>query len=252
MALVPDAAEPAEHVALPRGRRPAGRVNAIELAAPKPPPPSRGKPGPIGHVVTPTQRRLVQHWVAAGLSQHKIAGLMGITAMTLQKHYRYELDHGEEIANANVAANLYRIACSNAPSAAGAAQYWLNKRSDKFREAPRRVELTGKNGAPVAVASANLTLDPRRLSSDQRDALREILLAAAGDVGDEDRVVDQDGDSGLVDDTPDNDAEHVAALEREADVDRAALTADDWPGDAAGETRGVDDPAGENQTSGFE
>ena len=120
-----------------------------------------------------------------GRIKAKIAALMGIADVTLQKHYRYELDHGEEIANANVAANLYRIACSNAPSAAGAAQYWLNKRSEKFKETPRRLELTGKNGAPVAVASAQLTLDPRKLTADQRDALRDILMAATEDGGDD-------------------------------------------------------------------
>ena len=185
MALVPDTPSPAPPTPATtlasrahRARKTAPPPTVAELATP-------GKPGRPGHVVTASQQRLVQHWTAVGVSQHKIAGMMGISADTLQKYYRYELDHGEEIANANVAANLYRIACSNAPSAAGAAQYWLNKRSEKFKETPRRLELTGKNGAPVAVASAQLTLDPRKLTADQRDALRDILMAATEDGGDD-------------------------------------------------------------------
>jgi len=212
------------------------RVSSVAAAAERRAPKKRGAPA---HVVTPTQKRLVQHWTAVGLSQAKIASLMGISPDTVQKYYRYELDHGEEIANANVAANLYRIACGPTPAAAGAAQYWLNRRSDKFREGAKRVELTGKNGAPVAVASAQLTLDPRKLSTDQRDALRQILLAASDDAytptddADEDVDIDVDADDAFSD-PPDVDG-----------VDHASLGAADWPGDAPGETLGVDDPAGD-------
>jgi len=232
VALIPDADAPdapAMSVRATRFRRAAdiarltGRPNRAPLTH------EPGKVGKPAHAVTPTQQRLVQHWTAVGLSQAKIAGLMGIAVCTLQKYYRYELDHGEEIANANVAANLYRIACSSAPSAAGAAQYWLNKRSEKFREAPRRVELTGKNGAPVAVASAQLTLDPRKLTAAQRDALREILTAASEDVVED--AVDENGE--------------LLMPTGEDGVDASSLDADDWPGDDADARRSVDDPAGD-------
>ena len=79
----------------------------------------------------------------------------------------------------------------------------------------------------MAVASAQLTLDPRKLTADQRDALREILMAAS-DAAPDSEEPDTDG------------------------VDAASLTADDWPGDDADARRSVDDPTGEDHTSGFD
>lgn len=138
-------------------------------------PPKRGAPG---HVPTPTTRRLVQHWTATGLSRVAIARLMGMNRDTLYKHYGFELDNGIEIANANVAANLYRIATSNTPSAAGAAQYWLNRRSEAFRESAKRVEMTGKDGAPIQIDQRTAIIDVRKLGAGDRDSLRAILLKA--------------------------------------------------------------------------
>ena len=171
MALVPDD-EPTEHVVLPTRPKHPSPIRAVARG-----PKRAGRPG---HVVTDVQKRLVQHWVAAGLSQNKIAGMMGISPDTLQKYYRFELDHGEEIANANVAANLYRIATSDAPSAAGAAQYWLNRRSEKFKEV-KRVELTGKDGKPMQVDSRVASIDVRKLDADERDTLRALLMKASDD-----------------------------------------------------------------------
>ena len=165
MPLVPDADEPC--YPMPKGLQP---PSALTKAFAK----RNGRPP---HVVTPVTQRLVRHWVAGGLFQDRIAKMMGISTDTLQKYYRYELDNGEDIANANVAANLYRIATGNSPSAAGAAQYWLNRRSEKFREAAKRVELTGRDGKPIEVQSA-ATFDPRKLSADEREALRSLLVKA--------------------------------------------------------------------------
>lgn len=59
------------------------------------------------------------------------------------------------------------------------AQLWLKSVASRFRDdytERTQTELSGPNGAPVRVESK--TVDSKALSQEQRDALREILLAA--------------------------------------------------------------------------
>jgi transposase len=59
------------------------------------------------------------------------------------------------------------------------AQLWLKSVASRFRDdytERTQTELSGPNGAPVRVESK--TVDSKALSQDQRDALRELLMAA--------------------------------------------------------------------------
>ena len=55
-------------------------------------------------------RRQVEALAGYGIPEAEIAGVIGIDAKTLRKHYSHELDHGHTKANARVAENLYRKA----------------------------------------------------------------------------------------------------------------------------------------------
>ena len=64
-----------------------------------------------------------------GVPEAEIAGVVGIDAKTLRKHYRCELDHGHTKANARVAENLYRRATGESREAVTAAIFWLKTRA---------------------------------------------------------------------------------------------------------------------------
>ena len=75
------------------------------------------------------QRRHVQALAGFGIPESDIAGLIGVDAKTLRKHYRSELDHGHTKANAKVAENLYRMALGQGREAVTAAIFWLKTRA---------------------------------------------------------------------------------------------------------------------------
>ena len=52
---------------------------------------------------TEEQRRLVKSLAAYGTRQEEIAGVVGVSAKTLRRHFRGELDRGATEANTQVA-----------------------------------------------------------------------------------------------------------------------------------------------------
>jgi DNA-binding XRE family transcriptional regulator len=58
------------------------------------------------------QRLLVKSLAAIGITQQKIARLLGVSRKTLTKHLRNELDHGSIEAEAEVAKNFFQMARS--------------------------------------------------------------------------------------------------------------------------------------------
>ena len=56
--------------------------------------------GRRGHKPDPAGRRQVEALAGYGIPEAEIAGVIGIDAKTLRKHYRHELDHGHTKANA--------------------------------------------------------------------------------------------------------------------------------------------------------
>lgn len=59
---------------------------------------------------TAEQRRMVKSLAAFGNKQDQIASLLKLSARTLRKHFREELDHGATDANSQIANALYKKA----------------------------------------------------------------------------------------------------------------------------------------------
>ena len=81
------------------------------------------------HLPDASGRRQVEALAGYGVPEKEIAGVVGIDAKTLRKHYREELDHGHTKANARVAENLYRKATGDGREAVIAAIFWLKTRA---------------------------------------------------------------------------------------------------------------------------
>lgn len=105
--------------------------------------------GRRAHRPEPATRRQVEALAGYGIPEAEIAGVVGIDAKTLRKHYRPELDHGHTKANARVAENLYRKATGEGREAVIAAIFWLKTRAG-WKETSV-TELTGKDHEPVTV-----------------------------------------------------------------------------------------------------
>ena len=81
---------------------------------------------------------------ACGVPADDVARAIGITAPTLRKYYRDELDLGHVKATCRIAANLFRIASGTGPKAVTAAIFWLKCRAGWSEYAPPPVSHFGK------------------------------------------------------------------------------------------------------------
>ena len=139
--------------------------------------PKRGRPP---HKPTEATRRQVMQFSAMGLTKRQIAKLLAIGEGSMYKYYRNELETAESQALFNVATNLYNIATDPTnKSSAVAAMFWMKTRGG-WREKNRLDEMEQK-AIETAEGSGNSqqVLDPRLLSLEQRQALREIVTVAA-------------------------------------------------------------------------
>lgn len=88
----------------------------------------RKRPGRPEYQPTPKQREEVERGAACGVPQDTIARIIGISKMTLRKHFADELVHGKDKANGKVASFLFDKATGkhgNEHSAVIAAIFWL-------------------------------------------------------------------------------------------------------------------------------
>ena len=85
--------------------------------------------GRRAHKPDPAGRRQVEALAGYGIPEAEIAGVVGIDAKTLRKHYRHELDHGHTKANSRVAESLYRKALGDGAQSVTAAIFWLKTRA---------------------------------------------------------------------------------------------------------------------------
>src|SRR5262245_40937018 len=81
--------------------------------------------GRPAHAPAEKDRKTVESLAGFGISEEKIARLIGVDAKTLRKYYRNELDLGSDKANSTLAQKLYRIATGSSPQAVNAAKFWL-------------------------------------------------------------------------------------------------------------------------------
>ena len=105
--------------------------------------------GRPSHKADPVVRRQVEAMAGYGVPEIDIAGVVGIDAKTLRKHYRDELDHGHIKANVRVAENLYRKATGEGRESVIAAIFWLKTRAG-WRETNVH-EIAGPRGGPVEI-----------------------------------------------------------------------------------------------------
>lgn len=131
------------------------------------------------HVPTAKTRQGVMYGQGLGLSQLAIAKILGISLDTLRSHYEMELSISREVMVSDIQANLYNIARD--PNHKGTVQagiYLLSKLGGEVYREKKSVELSGPDGQPLQIDQKTQTIDPTLLSSEQRDALREIMTSA--------------------------------------------------------------------------
>lgn len=98
------------------------------------------------------QRAIVKQLAAFGVPHVNIcemvvgAGNPPIDVKTLKKHFAYELDNGLHEAVAKVAGSLFK----NALDGNITAQIFYLKTRGGWRETPTALELSGKDGTPIA------------------------------------------------------------------------------------------------------
>jgi hypothetical protein len=116
---------------------------------------------------TDAERKQVEALSGYGLPIDQIAVLIrdGISVDTLTKYYGKELVEGKAKANGQVGKTLFQKAMAGDTTAA----IWWSKTQMRWKEVQAH-EITGKDGAPIAVA----TLDVSKLGT---EVLAQIMAA---------------------------------------------------------------------------
>jgi hypothetical protein len=101
------------------------------------------------HEPNEKDRKTVETMAAHGIPELDIAQVIGISAPTLRKWYRNELDTGAIKANSMVAQSLYQKALGSGNGAVAACIFWLKVRAGwveprPWEEQPGRKELQQK------------------------------------------------------------------------------------------------------------
>lgn len=104
--------------------------------------------GTPAHEPTEKSRKQVETMAGYGIPSDDIAAAIGVSAPTLRKYYRAELDVGHVKANTAVVQSLYKKALGDGPAAVTAAIFWLKCRckwSDRVEaingDVPQSVEV---------------------------------------------------------------------------------------------------------------
>jgi hypothetical protein len=109
------------------------------------------------------QRKKVSDMAAVGITHEQIAAVLGISADTLTKHFRSEIDTASPNANLRVAQSLYVQALEGNTAAA---IFWLKCRA-RWREQHDPEALTGGGDVSVTLKVGNR---PIRLLESQDDS----------------------------------------------------------------------------------
>jgi transposase len=109
------------------------------------------------HKPTEQMRLQVKTLAAVGIRHEDIAAKLGISADTLTKYYRKELDDGRVDANAQVGKSLFEQAKAGNTAAM---IFWLKTRAG-WKEVQTH-EITGRDGEPIEFKEVKLTIvDPQ-------------------------------------------------------------------------------------------
>ena len=109
---------------------------------------------------TPKERRQVRKLVGLGLTHEDISGVIGISEKTLRRHFRKELETGVAIANARVAASLFRQATSKIKPNPTCAIFWMKARAGWRDQDPKEPEIGKKAQTQQAAHKARNRFKP--------------------------------------------------------------------------------------------
>lgn len=126
------------------------------------------------HVVTKRTRQGVLYGAGLGMEPKVLARIMGVPTDELQALYAPELETATHLMMSDVQTNLYNIARDpRHTSSVKAGVYLLGKLGNRVYQEARIATQTA-----LMVNPTTRTIDPSLLDDDQRDALKDILLAA--------------------------------------------------------------------------
>ena len=103
------------------------------------------------HVPDVKTRKHVLGMASIGFDQERIAAVIEIDPKTLRRHYRYELDHAADKANAMVGTTFLQLATGGGDwrkANMRAVETWARFRMG-WREPPQGLEFSGPNGGPI-------------------------------------------------------------------------------------------------------
>jgi hypothetical protein len=134
------------------------------------------KDGPKPLEPTEEQRKIVTMAAAVGTPHHDIGKLVGLSANTLRKYFRHELDVGAARASFQVGVNLYKMATGD-PSqmTTVTAAIWWSKAKMGWQD-PSRIRGTSTVGAPVENCGRVIVIPQ---DSDRGDASLPIIPGQA-------------------------------------------------------------------------
>ena len=107
------------------------------------------------HRPTDDFRKQVEEASGLGLPQDQICALVGISDVTLRKHYESELGLGKARASAQIAKTLFNKAVQGGDTTA---MIWWTKAQMRWSETMRQ-EVTGKDGGGIVIHINNQDTD---------------------------------------------------------------------------------------------
>lgn len=129
------------------------------------------------HEPTDLTRNQVKMFCEMGITHEVMASLLQISRPTLIKHYRAELQHGTTELKAKVLTSMFNVALDpNHKDMVKAAMYVMRAHQNIMGTPTAK----DGNGQMPNTITASRTIDVNKLSFEQRQHLREIMMSAQG------------------------------------------------------------------------
>lgn len=156
--------------------KPAKRVRVAKPKTPtkQPTRPAGGRPP---YRRSEDQAKLVESMTGFGATSDDVAKLLKISAPTLRKYYREELDLGVIKANAQVAESLFKKALGNGPQSGACAIFWAKTRMG-WKET-QVIQPQNPDGSAIQPAIIEHTTVLAAYTDEELKTLEEIANRAA-------------------------------------------------------------------------